>query len=197
MQKMRKTTRTTTVPHRRRREQKTDYRKRLLLLKGGKTRLVVRKFSGNVTCQMVEYGTAGDKTMFTADSKELHKFGWKGGTGNLPAAYLTGLLCGVRAKKKVKEAILDTGLARSTKGNRTYAALKGAVDAGISIPHSEEILPGEDRIKGTHIASYAAHLKKESTSLYKKAFSGYEKEKLSPEKLPEHFDEVKGKILKA
>jgi large subunit ribosomal protein L18 len=185
------------VPHRRRREQKTDYKKRFSLLRGGKIRLVVRKSSKNVLCQLVEYQPAGDRTIISADSKELDEFGWKGGTGNIPAAYLTGLLCGVRAKKKVSEAILDMGLARSTKGNRAYAAVKGAVDAGLSVPHSEEILPGEDRINGTHIANYAAHLKKESASLFKKTFSGYEKAKLAPEKLPAHFEEVKAKILKA
>jgi large subunit ribosomal protein L18 len=124
------------VPHRRRREQKTDYKRRFSLLKSGKTRLVVRKSNKNVRCQLVEYQPAGDKTLFSADSRELAKLGWKGGTGNIPAAYLTGLLCGVRAKKKVREAILDLGLTRSTKGNRTYAAVKGVVDAGISIPIS-------------------------------------------------------------
>jgi hypothetical protein len=32
-----------------------------------------------------------------------------------------------------------------------YAALKGAIDAGLKIPYNEEILPSEDRIKGEHI----------------------------------------------
>ncbi len=185
------------VPHRRRREQKTDYRKRLVLLKSGKARLVVRRSVKNMVCQVVEYQSAGDRTLFTADSKELKKFGWLAGTGNIPAAYLTGLLCGVRAKKKVKEAVLDTGLTTSTKASRIYACLKGAVDAGLNVPHSESILPEEDRVKGGHIASYAGHLKKESAERYKKTFSGYSKAKIAPEDLPKHFDEVKAKILKA
>ena len=36
-------------------------------------------------------------------------------------------------------------------GNRAYAALKGMVDAGMEIPHSEEVLPSEERINGEHI----------------------------------------------
>lgn len=186
------------VPHRRRRELKTDYRKRLTLLRGGKPRLVVRKSVKNMVCQIVEYQASGDRTILTADSKELAKFGWQGGTGNIPAAYLTGLLCGVRAKKKkAKDAILDMGLYGSTKGNRIYAALKGAVDGGLEVPHSEKILPDDERLKGGHIAAYAEHLKKENAAGYKKMFSGYSKAKIAPESLPKHFDEVKAKILKS
>ncbi len=183
------------VPHRRRRELKTDYQKRLRLLKSGKPRIVVRKSVKNVTCQVVEYQPSGDRTLFSADSRELKKLGWNAGTGNIPSAYLTGLLCGTRAKG-IKEAVLDSGLHRSTKGSRLYAALKGVVDGGLKIPHSEEILPDEDRLKGQHIAAYAEHVKKESAEKHRKMFSGYAKSKVAPEKLPEHFDEVRAKILK-
>lgn len=187
----------TIVPHRRRRELKTDYHKRFRLLKSGKPRIVVRKSVKNILCQVVEYQPSGDKTLFSADSKELKKFGWNAGTGNIPAAYLTGLLCGTRVKGKIKEAVLDSGLYRSTKGSRIYAALKGAVDGGINVPHSEDILPNEDRLKGQHVAAYAEHLKKESAEAYKKMFSGYAKAKVAPETLPIHFEEVRAKILKA
>jgi large subunit ribosomal protein L18 len=185
------------VAHRRRRQLKTDYKKRLSLLKGGEPRLVVRKSVKNIICQIVEYQQAGDRTLFSADSRELAKLGWKAGTGNVPAAYLTGLLCATRAKKNVKKVLLDGGLYTSTKGSRIYAALKGALDGGLEIPHSEEILPGDERVKGQHISSYAEHLKKESAQTYKKMFSGYAKAKIAPEKLPDHFGEVKAKILKS
>jgi large subunit ribosomal protein L18 len=49
---------------------------------------------------------------------------------------------------------MDIGLARATPGARVFAVLKGAVDAGLDVPHNEEILPGEERIKGVHIAAY-------------------------------------------
>lgn len=189
---------TSVVPHRRRREQKTDYKKRLKLLKSGTPRLVVRKSNANIVCQIVEYHPEGDRTLITASSRELPKIaGWKGNTGNIPSAYLTGLLCGTRARGKVKEAVLDFGLTRSTKGNRTYAALKGVVDGGLSVPHSEEILPDEERIKGSHIASLGEHLKKQNAEGYKSRFSAYIRNKVSPETLPKHFEETKAKILKS
>jgi large subunit ribosomal protein L5e len=36
---------------------------------------------------------------------------------------------------------LDLGLARATSGNRVFAAMKGAVDGGLHIPHSDKIFP--------------------------------------------------------
>lgn len=36
---------------------------------------------------------------------------------------------------------LDIGLARATKGNRVFSAMKGAIDGGINIPHSDKIFP--------------------------------------------------------
>mmetsp|Transcript_9150 Transcript_9150/g.1341 ORF Transcript_9150/g.1341 Transcript_9150/m.1341 type:complete len:97 (+) Transcript_9150:379-669(+) len=40
------------------------------------------------------------------------------------------------------KAVLDTGLFRTTTGARVFGALKGAVDGGISIPHSVKRFPG-------------------------------------------------------
>ncbi len=186
------------VPFRRRREGKTDYRKRLKLLLSGKPRLVVRRFISNVQAQLVEFDPKGDKVIFTIHSNRLKKFGWKGHRGNLPAAYLVGLLAGLEAKKRgYEEAILDIGRYKSTKGNALYAVLKGALDAGLKIPHGEEILPSEERIRGEHIANYAKMLKENDPEKYQKQFSRYLKEGLEPEKLPEHFEEVKEKILQA
>ena len=143
---------------RRRREKKTDYKKRLALLKSEKTRLIIRKSLSNITVQFVEFKPEGDKTIACAFSTELKKLGMKQ-TGNTPAAYLTGLLAGKKAKeKKIGEAILDLGLQTSTKGSRIYAALKGVLDSGINVPHSEEILPSEDRICGKHISDETVNI---------------------------------------
>jgi len=140
------------IHFKRRREKKTNYRKRLALIKSEKIRLVIRKSLSNISVQFIDYKPNGDSTIASATSTELKKFGWDR-TGNLPAAYLTGLLAGKKAKnKKIEEAILDLGLQTSTKGSRIYAALKGVLDAGINVPHSKEILPSEDRIKGKHIS---------------------------------------------
>ncbi len=136
----------------RRRKKKTNYKKRLALVKSGKARLVIRKSLSNISIQFINFDHQGDKTIASAKSTELKKIGWNK-TGNIPAAYLTGLLAGKKAKdKKIEEAILDLGLQTSTKGSRLYAALKGVLDSGIKIPHSEEILPKEDRIRGKHIS---------------------------------------------
>ena len=65
------------------------------------------------------------------------------------------MLFAVKAKKAQQDsAILDIGLNRATPGARVFAALKGAVDAGLDIPYGEEILPSEERVKGAHIAAY-------------------------------------------
>jgi large subunit ribosomal protein L18 len=183
------------IPHRRRREQRTDYRQRLRLLKSAKPRFAVRLSGRSVTCQIIVHDSKGDRTVATATAFELKKHGWKGHTGNLPAAYLTGYLCGQKARKeKIKEAVLDIGLHHSVKGSRVYAALKGALDAGMQIPHSEGILPSEERIKGAHIFGYAELLKKEKPEKYGKHFSQYLKSSLQPEDLAKHFEEVKAKL---
>ncbi len=134
---------------------KTDYRARKQLLISRKPRLVVRKSSKHMNVQLIVDGKEGDNTLISANTTELKKYGYAGGTGNLPSAYLAGLLLGYRAKKKGhSDAILDLGLYHATKGGRIYAALKGAVDSGLEIPHNPEILPGEDRISGKHIDKY-------------------------------------------
>ncbi len=185
------------VAHRRRREGLTDYKQRLRLIKSGKPRFVIRRSVNNVTCQIIDYSPDGDKTLVSVNSNDIKKLGWKGNPGNLPGAYLVGLLCGqMAAKKKVKDAVLDAGLYVSTPGSRIYSALKGAIDSGLQIPHSEEILPKEERIKGQHVAELAKKLKAEKPAEYKSRFSLYLKNKVAPEDLPKHFDEVRKKILK-
>lgn len=161
---------------------RTNYKKRIALLKSGKTRLVVRKTLNNTLIQFVNPDVKGDKILVSANSYELKKkYNWKFSCGNIPAAYLTGYLCGVRAKSKnVKEAILDLGL--QTGGDRVYAALKGVIDAGIIVPHSNEILPDESKIYGQHIIEYA-----------KKA-SGKQFSKVKPDNFKNTMEDIKKKI---
>ncbi len=142
------------VKFRRARAGKTDYRARKQLIISRKPRLVVRKSLKNTNIQLVIPGTEGDSTLVSANTVELKKYGFTG-TGNLPSAYLTGLLVGYRAKKiGHAEAILDLGLCHATKGGRIYAALKGAVDSGLEIPHDPEIFPADERITGKNIDKY-------------------------------------------
>ncbi len=141
------------VSFRRRREGRTDYRRRLALLKSHKTRAVVRKTLGNTLVQIIHGPAAGDRIVASAFAKELGEFGWSGSTGNVPAAYLTGYLAGLRARSQgIKEAVLDLGLHPPSRGGRVFAALRGLLDAGLAIPHGEEMLPGDERVKGEHIS---------------------------------------------
>lgn len=140
------------VPFRRRREGRTDYRRRLRLLRSGLARAVVRKSLNQTQIQIVGYGDGGDRVVASAVSNELREFGWSGGTGNVPAAYLTGLLAGRRAAKAgVTKAVLDLGLQQPAKGGRLFAAAKGLVDAGVEVPHGEGVFPADPRIRGEHL----------------------------------------------
>ena len=141
------------VKPRRQREGKTNYRKRLKLLKSSKTRMVVRKSIKNTQVQFVEYHESGDKIIANAISKELVKlYKWKYSTSTTPAAYLTGILAGRRAKDKgIKECVLDIGNYPPVTGSKIFASLKGVVDAGLECPHVKEKIPNEDRITGKHL----------------------------------------------
>jgi large subunit ribosomal protein L18 len=143
------------VPFRRRREGKTDYYKRTRLVVADAPRMVVRRTNRHIIIQLVTAEMDGDRTLVAANSAELESYGYKGSMSNTPAAYLTGMLFAVKAKKAQYDcAVLDIGLNRATPGARVFAALKGAVEAGLDIPHGEEILPSDERAKGAHIAAY-------------------------------------------
>lgn len=141
------------VKPRRRREGRTDYRKRLRLLRSRKIRMVVRKSLKNTQIQLIEYKEEGDNILVSANSSELKdKYNWKFSTSTTPAAYLTGLLAGMRAKEKgINECVLDTGRYPPATGSKIFASVKGLVDAGIECTHSEEKIPSDDRILGKHL----------------------------------------------
>ena len=137
---------------RRRRENKTDYKKRLSLIRSGVPRLVIRQTNSRIVLQIVGYSPKGDVTHVNAASDELSDYGWKHSGKNLPACYLTGILCAQKAKKKkIAEAIVDLGLKTPLKGSRMFAAVKGALDGGLKVPADAEIFPPAERITGKHI----------------------------------------------
>lgn len=185
---------TYTLKFKRKRRGKTDYRKRLKILLSNKLRLVIRKSLNNIIAQIVEYNDKGDKIILSVNSKELNKFDWKINKGNLPSAYLLGLLIGKKAKNKgITELVPDIGPYKLVKGSRILGVLKGVIDTGINIPCSKEVLPKEDRIKGMHIAKYAEMLKKSGD--FKKNFNDYIKNNIDPTKISEYFEKSKKKIL--
>lgn len=186
------------APFRRRQEGKTDYKAREAFLLSGKPRLVARTSINNTIAQIVVAKPNGDEVLVSAQSRELaRKYGWKAPRGNLPAAYLTGFLCGLKVKARgIKEAILDIGLYPPSRGARIFAVLKGVLDAKLDVPHSEEKLPDENRVKGEHIAKYAESLAS-NVEEYQSKFSKYLEQKLPPETLPKHVAQVKTDMIAA
>lgn len=151
-----------------------------------------------------------------ARSSELTRYGIKTGLTNYPSSYAVGLLLARRLNKKygldetykgVEEAdgeeyyvekegergafycVLDTGLVKTSSGARVFGVLKGAVDGGLDIPHSNKRFPGynaesgdydagthRDRIFGAHISNYMQTLLDEDEDSYKRQFATYKKE---------------------
>jgi len=184
------------VPFRRRREGRTDYQLRRRLILSRLPRLTIRGTLKNMITQIIESKTTGDEVIASAHSGELKKtYGWQGACGNVPAAYLTGLLCGYRAAAKgVERVVLDLGLQSPSRGARVFAALKGIVDAGVNVSHDKSVLPDEARIGGHHIAEYAKNLSS-NPEAYQRRFSACLSRGLPPEQISEHFSSVKKKII--
>ncbi|HME86804.1 MAG TPA: 50S ribosomal protein L18 [Candidatus Nanoarchaeia archaeon] len=143
------------IPFRRKRSGKTNYKKRIAYLTSGLPRLVIRRSLKSMTAQIVVYEPQGDKVLVAATSQELKKLGWTGAGSNIPASYLVGFLVGKKAiKAKVQKAIVDLGLYQPVKGSKIFGVLKGAVDAGLEVPHEASVVPSADRIQGKHIAAH-------------------------------------------
>merc|ERR1711937_1017867 len=147
-------------------------------------------------------------------SHELPRYGVKVGLTNYAAAYCTGLLLARRTLQKFNldsiyegnteingelynvededdgpgafRACLDVGLARTSTGAKVFAALKGAVDGGLDIPHSEKRFPGYDserkelnadvhrqHIFGLHVSEYMKTLQEEDEQQFKRHFSRF------------------------
>ncbi len=145
---------------RRRKAGLTDYRRRLKLLRGRKPRAVVRVSNTRSTCQLVSWAADGDLVTVSLTGSDLVKnHGWPADASlkSVPASYLVGYAMGKAALASGSdEAVLDIGLGASTRGGRVYAALKGMIDAGLDIPHSEQVFPEEDRLNGAHIGDAVA-----------------------------------------
>jgi large subunit ribosomal protein L18 len=131
----------------------TNYRKRLALLKSGVPRAVVRFSNAKVTVQIIDFSIKGDNVLVSANSTDVVGMGWKGSKTNIPASYLSGMLAAKRALKAgVDSVVLDIGRITPTSGGRAFATLKGLVDGGLNIPHSDNLFPSDERINGSHIS---------------------------------------------
>jgi large subunit ribosomal protein L5e len=202
-----------------------------------KFRLVVRFTNKDIICQVISATAIGDRVLSSAYSHELRRFGLRVGLTNYAAAYATGLLIARRVLTKLrlnkfytglKEAtgemfivdevengprpfycLLDVGLARTTTGHRVFGALKGAVDGGFEVPHTEKRFVGYDEeskklnseilrkyIYGGHVADYMRHLAEEDESKYKKQFARFVKAKIEPDDIEELYKKVHNSIRK-
>lgn len=198
-----------------------------------KSRLVVRFTNSKVICQIVKAFVDGDRVVASADSTELKKFGVTFGLTNYFAAYATGMLCARRAlgvnglshyevnteigehkltedvddERRAYKVFLDVGLKRATKGAKVFAAMKGASDAGLFIPHSPSKFAGFDgekldakvmkeRIFMTENVKYMKDLKQNDEEKYKKQFSAYLKLKINPDDIEKNYKGALDKIAK-
>jgi len=194
-----------------------------------KYRLIVRRTNRDVIAQVAYTRLEGDYIVAAAYSHELKEFGIKVGLTNYAACYATGLLLARRVLTKygladrhkgvvepkgldfhieqvIKygprpfRAYLDVGLAPTTTGARVFGVLKGAVDGGLSVPHSHKRFPGfdpesksfdpevmRDYIFGEHVANYMRELSEESPEKYQKLFSEYVKQGLSADDLEDMY----------
>jgi len=184
------------VAFRRKREGSTDYRARLEMLKSRKPRLVIRRTLANMIAQIVDYQPDGDKVLVSVSSNHLKKHGLTLVNGNIPVAYLTGLLVAKEAQAhKITEVTVDLGLQKLTEKSRLYGLIKGAIEGGLTINADEKVFPQADRVDGKHIEAYAQSLKKDEAA-YKKQFGAYLKANVDPQTISQMYAKVKAALLK-
>lgn len=195
-----------------------------------KYRFVVRFSNKDITAQIVSASISGDIVLAAAYSHELPRYGLEVGLTNYAAAYCTGLLLARRVLKMLEmddeyegnveatgedfsvepadsrrpfRALLDVGLVRTTTGNRVFGALKGALDGGLDIPHSDKRFAGYNKeskqldaevhrkyIYGGHVAAYMRTLIEDEPEKYQLQFSEYIKRGIEPDDMEEMYKKV-------
>lgn len=198
-------------------------------------RLVVRFTNKDIIAQIVYAKLKGDVIVCAAYGHELKKYGLPVGHTNYASAYATGLLVARRLLQKFKldtkyegntkvdgtayevkpaesgaqpfRAVLDTGLARTSTGAKVFAALKGALDGGLAVPHSDSRFVGfkkeekkldaevlRKHIFGAHVADYMKTLQAENPDHYAKQFSQYVANKIQPDQIEALYKKVHAAI---
>ncbi|CAL0307965.1 unnamed protein product [Lupinus luteus] len=199
-----------------------------------KYRFVVRFTNKDIIAQITSSSIAGDHVLAAAYAHELPHFGLEVGLTNYAAAYCTGLLLARRVLKTLEldedyegnveatgedysvepaetrrpfRALLDVGLIRTTTGNRVFGALKGALDGGLDIPHSDKRFAGYDKEKkeldpevhrkyifGGHVANYIKTLIEDEPEKYQTHFSEYIKRGIEADGLEALYKKVHAAI---
>ncbi|RDY06665.1 60S ribosomal protein L5, partial [Mucuna pruriens] len=180
-----------------------------------KYRFVTNK---DIIAQIISASIAGDIVLAAAYSHELPHYGLEVGLTNYAAAYCTGLLLARRVLKHLEmdeeyegnveatgedfsvepaesrrpfRALLDVGLIRTTTGNCVFGALKGALDGGLDIPHSDKRFAGFDKEKKELDAEI---LIEDEPEKYQSHFSEYIKRGIEPDGLEELYKKVHAAI---
>jgi len=202
-----------------------------------KYRMVVRFSNRDITCQIVYPAIAGDVVVAAAYSHELARYGLPAGHSNWASAYATGLLLARRVLTKFGLAdkyegqaepdgeafvveplddgprpfycVLDAGLKRTSSGSKIFGALKGALDGGLDIPHSDKRLIGYERktkkadaemvrkyIFGGNVQEFMEELAEEEPERYRKQFAKYVKAGVEPDELEDLYEKVHAAIRK-
>lgn len=199
-----------------------------------KYRFAVRFSNKNIVCQIIYATIAGDRVMCQAQSSELSKFGLSFGLTNYAAAYCVGLLAARRLLTSLKldeeyegqtevdgedyhveageearpfKAFLDVGIKRTSTGCKVFAAMKGACDGGLDIPHNEKRYAGYDKdskeldtevfqkyILGGHVSEYMQDMRDEEPEKYESHFAKYLEADVDPDDLEEFYPTVHEKI---
>jgi len=199
-----------------------------------KYRFVVRFTNKDIIAQIVSASITGDTILTAAYAHELPRYGLEVGLTNYAAAYCTGLLLARRVLKILElddeyegnveatgedysveaadtrrpfRALLDVGLVRTTTGNRVFGVLKGALDGGLDVPHSDKRFAGykkEDKqldadfhrkyIFGGHVADYMRALMEDEPEKYQSQFSEYIKKGIEADDMEELYKKVHAAI---
>ncbi|CAN6812381.1 unnamed protein product [Brassica oleracea] len=199
-----------------------------------KYRFVVRFTNKDIVAQIVSASIAGDIVKASAYAHELPQYGLTVGLTNYAAAYCTGLLLARRVLKMLEmdeeyegnleatgedfsveptesrrpfRALLDVGLIRTTTGNRVFGALKGALDGGLDIPHSDKRFAGFNKenkqldaeihrnyIYGGHVSNYMKMLNEDEPEKFQTHFSQYLKKGVDAESMEELYKKVHAAI---
>lgn len=199
-----------------------------------KYRYVVRFTNKDIVAQIVSSTISGDVVLAAAYAHELPRYGLEVGLTNYAAAYCTGLLLARRVLKMLEmddeyegnveatgedfsveptdtrrpfRALLDVGLVKTTTGNRVFGALKGALDGGLDIPHSEKRFAGFSKdskqldaevhrkyIYGGHVAAYMRTLTEDEPEKYQTHFSEYIKKGIEADNIEALYKKVHAAI---
>lgn len=109
--------------------------------------------------------------------------------------------------RKPFRAYLDVGIKRTTRGAKVFAAMKGASDGGMDIPHNHKRFPGydpdtkaydpedlKDHIFGGHVGQFMEMMAEDDEENFKKVFKSYIDEDLSAEDLEGLYESVHAAI---